>query len=184
MNGRSRRSGYTLTETLVTIAVLVIVLGLMVSLARLVRARSARMVTQAVLFKLNQAMADYVAQNGGALPAIPELMDPEAAHVPDEATLLHRALVNNTQFVRLLRAKENLDQRLSGLPVRLYVYGQINPRLDDDWGNPIVFMSRANKYIGMAPYGRPFFFFSAGPDGKYLTRADNLYSYEPGSGGP
>ena len=42
----SRRWAYTLTETLVTVAVLVIVLGMMVSLARVVRARSARMVTQ------------------------------------------------------------------------------------------------------------------------------------------
>jgi hypothetical protein len=51
--------------------------------------------------------------------------------------------------------------------------------LDDAWGGPVVFMAHQHPSIGMAPGDRPFFF-SAGPDGRYLSREDNLYSYESG----
>jgi hypothetical protein len=76
------------------------------------------------------------------------------------------------------------------LPISLY-NGRI---LADAWGNPIVFMPDQHPAIGMAPMRstglsgpttRPsaggeatFFLFSAGPDGRYLTREDNVYSYE------
>ena len=47
----------------------------------------------------------------------------------------------------------------------------------DAWGNPIAYLPGQHPNIGMAPQNRPFFV-SAGPDGKFLTRDDNLYSYE------
>ena len=123
-------------------------------------------------------MTHYIDVHGAA--PIADLMPPEATLAPDERTLLSRASINNAQFVRLLADNENLANALADLPVRLYV--EPDPHLDDDWGKPIVYMSSTNKYIGTAPGGKPFFF-SAGPDGKYLTIADNLYSYEPGFGG-
>ncbi|HTW93917.1 MAG TPA: hypothetical protein VMD30_03920, partial [Tepidisphaeraceae bacterium] len=46
----------------------------------------------------------------------------------------------------------------------------------DAWGSPIVFMSKMDPAIGMSAKG--WFFFSAGPDRKYMTKSDNLYSYE------
>jgi hypothetical protein len=59
-----------------------------------------------------------------------------------------------------------------------------NTTLRDAWGSPLVFMPGQHPWIGQA-FSRAgqdqAFFFSAGPDRKYLTRADNLYSYE-GSG--
>ena len=59
-----RGRGFTLVETLTAIALLVIVLGLMVSLARNVRAASADELTKDVLRRLDAAMAAYVHQYG------------------------------------------------------------------------------------------------------------------------
>jgi len=171
--------GYTLVEMLTTISVLVIVLGLMVSLARRVRAQSAELVTKEVLIKLDRLMAEYQARNGGDLPPIDPFIREDVPTLPDEESLRHAAMSNNKAFVRLLRSQEALSREFSDLPVRLYDETCIR----DDWGNPIVFMPHRHKDIGMAMRDR-YFFFSAGPDGKYLTRDDNLYSYESsGQGG-
>ena len=40
-----------------------------------------------------------------------------------------------------------------------------------------MYMPHMHPLIGM-PFGDVHFFFSAGPDRKFLTRDDNLYSYE------
>ena len=56
-------------------------------------------------------------------------------------------------------------------------YNEVN--VLDAWGSPIVYMPSQHPLIGMAAGDRSFFF-SAGPDRKYLTRQDNLYSYEAG----
>ena len=47
----------------------------------------------------------------------------------------------------------------------------------DAWGSPVVFLPRQHPKIGMSAGDRPFFV-SPGPDRRYLTREDNLYSYE------
>jgi hypothetical protein len=56
-------------------------------------------------------------------------------------------------------------------------YNEVN--VLDAWGMPVVFMPHQNPLVGMAAGDRSFFF-SAGPDRRYLTRQDNLYSYESG----
>src|SRR4051812_15615796 len=58
------RPGYTLVELMATFAVLVIVLGLMVSLARRARAESADAIPRALLSRLDVLMADYLKRNG------------------------------------------------------------------------------------------------------------------------
>ena len=63
-------SAFTLIETMTAIAVLVILLGVMVSLARHVRAVSADGLTKDVLRRLDSAMAVYVRQYG-SIPAVP-----------------------------------------------------------------------------------------------------------------
>src|SRR5438270_7231739 len=54
-----RRLGFTLIEMLTTVAVLVIVLGLMVSLARDVRTRSADRLTKDLLRRLDELVRQY-----------------------------------------------------------------------------------------------------------------------------
>src|SRR5438045_9530231 len=66
--------GFTLVEMLTTVAVLVVVLGMMVSLARDVRNRSANELTSEILTKLDYLMADYVKNNGGHLPVVTPLV--------------------------------------------------------------------------------------------------------------
>jgi prepilin-type N-terminal cleavage/methylation domain-containing protein len=172
------RRAFTLIEMLTTVAVLVIVLGLMVSLARDVRNRSAERVTKDMLARLDRMMAQYVERNAQQLPAVTPLIPPVPAGAdptvvppePSDEELLRAARANNADFSRVLRAHATLDDA--------------NPSFFDAWGNPVVFMPRQHPLIGMAG-GDRFFFFSPGPDGRFLTREDNLYSYERGgeSGG-
>src|SRR5436305_4153289 len=65
---RPYRRGFTLIEMLTTVAFLVIVLGLMVSLARDVRSRSADHLTKDVLRRLDNLVAQYRAK---CLPGLP-----------------------------------------------------------------------------------------------------------------
>ena len=219
---------------LTTVAVLTIVLGLMVSLARVVRDRSAQQLTRQTLRDLENLMRQYADHNGGALPPVQPLLAPgagETATVPDEVALADAARRNNEQCIAALKLDHRLHQPMTAsaappdaaasdsqeaapakngadarkrphrtekssspgptvvalsqedpfelLPNSLSVYD--HRTLRDAWGSPIVLMSGQHRLIGMAPSreGRDqSFFFSAGPDRKYLTRVDNLYSYD------
>jgi type II secretory pathway pseudopilin PulG len=168
---------FTLVELFVTVAVLIILLGLMVDLANRVRRNSADKLTRQVLQQLTALMDNYLDHNEGQLPPVAPIVSGSA--VPDESVLQTDARRNNADFLRYLRAQSNFaapgdrGSVFAGLPLSLYD----DVTLRDPWGSPIVFMPRQNPQIGMAP-GDRFFFFSAGPDRKFLTRDDNLYSYE------
>jgi len=165
-----RRSGFTLVEFLTTVALLIIVGGLMVSLARYVKTRSAHLLTVELLSKLEQAMERYHADTR-RMPAV-HAFEPAQGGVHD--TMMRNARLNNADFIRALRTREDLSTRLFGnLPITIYDERTVR----DAWGSPIVFMPRMIPEIGMAP-DDSFFFFSAGPDGRFLTRDDNLYSYD------
>lgn len=172
LSGCRHRLAYTLIEMLTTVALLVIVLGLMVSLARYVRERSATELTKDLLHRLDHLMSQYAKRNGGVLPAV----TPFAGDGPlaEEMTLQRNGRKNNEDVVRALRRQEALSAGpLNDLPIS--IYDEVTIR--DAWGNPIVFMAKWHREIGTAP-GDRFFFFSAGPDRQYRTRDDNLYSYE------
>ena len=173
---RKSQMAFTLIEMLTTVAVLVIVLGLMVSLARQVREQSAIQLTRELLLKLDRVMAQYAARNAGQLPeASPLIATPGAV---DEPLLQQAARTNNAQFLAALRRQEDLSAKeFSDLPIS--IYDEVTLR--DAWGTPIVFMPPRALNVGMKPQDR-FFFFSAGPDRRFLTREDNLYSYEGGGG--
>src|SRR4051812_19551678 len=83
---RTLPTAFTLIEMLTTVAVLVIVLGLMVSLARDVRNRSADRLTIDLLTKLDRLMVQYAAQNH-QLPQVLPFVDVRA---PQESTLKDR----------------------------------------------------------------------------------------------
>jgi len=174
---------------LTTVAVLIIVLGLMVSLAREVRRRSAEQLTRSLLQRLEAAKGQYLKNNAGQLPPVQPLFADRA--VPDLAGLEDAARGNNRQLVAILRqdARQRATEPGIGvdpfqdLPISVYDHYSIR----DAWGSPIVFMPGQHPLIGMAPSKKgqdQAFFFSAGPDRNYLTRDDNLYSYElPPAGG-
>jgi hypothetical protein len=170
---------------LITVAVLIIVLGLMVSLARYVRDRSAQQLTRDLLKQLDSLMGQYIEHNGGALPPVDPFLAADTSIPPPEFALAEISRHNNEEFVRLL--KSDYHQHMAdpkappdpfdALPIGIYD----RHTLRDAWGSPIVFMAGQHQLIGLAPSRAgqdQYFFFSAGPDHKYLSRDDNLYSYE------
>jgi type II secretory pathway pseudopilin PulG len=173
------RKGFTLIEMLTTVAVLIIVLGLMVSLAAHVRRTSAAELTKDLLLKLDEMMLQYAARHSGELPKVVELLDsdtPVPASAPGDGAEIEQKLAgvarsNNGAFVQALKNQQNLGASLREMPISIYDEVQIR----DAWGSPIVLMPRMHPSIGMASR---HFFFSAGPDKRFLTRDDNLYSYE------
>jgi type II secretory pathway pseudopilin PulG len=176
--------GYTLVELFLTLAVLMIILGLMINLANRVRRESADRLTRQTLARLTVLMGEYQARHNGELPAAQPLVD--SGQAIDETTLHAAARLNNADFVTALNLaalakKSNPSDDATNDPLRssLITTGPDTGLLEDPWGSPIVFMPRQDPAIGMAP-GDAFFFVSAGPDRKYLTREDNVYSYEGG----
>lgn len=170
------RLGFTLLEMLTTVAVLIIVLGLMVSLARYVRNAMAVEMTKDLLHRIDLMMQQYSTRHGNIVPAVSPFLPPglPEGRLPDERSLRQNAEENNRSFVSLLRSEGLLtDESFGGLPQSIYN----DAMLRDAWGSPIVFMPSMRPGIGMAPQDKPFFF-SAGPDGRYLTQENNLYSYE------
>jgi prepilin-type N-terminal cleavage/methylation domain-containing protein len=169
-----KKSAFTLIEVLITLAVLVIVFGVMVSLAHHVRLGSADELTQDILHRLDVAMDKYVTRYH-SLPQVPALI-PDPSRFPEEASLQETAGLNNEGFVRALKADGLLSGQFNDLSIAYF--DEVHVR--DAWGSPIVLMTQMHPAIGMTPKG--WFFFSAGPDHQYLTRDDNLYSYEKSPG--
>jgi hypothetical protein len=94
--------------------------------------------------------------------------------LPDERTLRAAAEANNRSFVHALQIEaRRYPAEYAGLPTSFFVEGT----LPDAWGTPIVFMPALHPAIGMAMENRPFLL-SAGPDRRFRTLEDNLYSYE------
>ena len=169
---RRPRRGYTLLEMLTTVAALIIVLGLMVSLARSVRSASAQELTKDLLRKLDVLMDRYQAANG-RLPDIAPLVPADDSQMT-EPVLQRNAYQNNRQLVAALKAQAAMaPQTFVGLPDTIFN----DAILLDAWSTPIVYMPTMHPSIGTAQQNRRFFF-SAGPDGQFLTQEDNLYSYE------
>jgi len=167
---------------LTTVAALVIILGLMVSLARYERRRSAENFTRDdVLARLDSLLARHDIVQNKALQAA--LADPHmvprliySTRDPEEPVLQHNAKLNNEEFVKTFKRFVG-PKVFDDIPLSLY-----NPTantLVDAWGTPIVFMPAGALNVGISPQNRSFFL-SAGPDRKFSSVVDNLYSYERG----
>jgi type II secretory pathway pseudopilin PulG len=171
------RSAYTLVELFLTIAVLMVVLGLMVNLANRVQSESKDHLTRLMLRQLASRMDDYLADHNDVVPEITPLITTGPA---DETNLQKLARQNNLEFLACLNLPQSLshkDKSTDDLLRSLHTVAPGQTVLEDAWGSPIVFMPRQHPAIGMAPRDRPFFF-SAGPDRLFLTQEDNLYSYD------
>ncbi len=173
-----RIRGYTLVELFLTLAVLMILLGMMMNVSNRVRHESADKVTRQILSRLAAMISDYQNKNDGQLPPISPVIQP--GFRPSEDTLQAAALANNADLVRYLnlpalaRQSSNTDDPLFR---SLHQTESQQWLLQDPWGGPVVFMPHEDPAIGLPP-GDTFFLFSAGPDRLFLTKEDNLYSYE------
>jgi len=197
---------------LTVVALLIIVLGLMVSLAWDVRRQSSERLTKDLLRKLSVLMDQYEERHK-RLPQVSPFVEPAASagtvtqpaavdaphprargeklrppaeaagaipirgedELPDEATLMAAEEANNRDFVLALRNEATGPQPELFGALGGTMYDEVTLR--DAWGTPIVFMAGQHPAIGMA-LGNRAFFFSAGPDRKFRTLEDNLYSYE------
>jgi hypothetical protein len=149
-----------------------------------VRDRSAQLLTRDMLNHLELLMGQYLVDHK-QYPAVEPLLASEMTVANEDRGLEQRARRNNEQLVLAMRVNHRDREPLAAqtdpfepkCPISVYD----RRTLRDAWGRPIVFMPRQHELIGLAPsqqgQDRPFFF-SAGPDRKYLTRQDNLYSYE------
>jgi type II secretory pathway pseudopilin PulG len=172
-----RRRAYTLVELFLTLAVVMIILGLMMNMSKRVRSESADKATRKILSQLVVLLNQYQTTYGQLPPIRPFISDGQR---PTEESLQSTALANNADLVRYLDLTTLAKKNRSADDPLFSSLRQIDPNhclLEDPWGSPIVFMRRQNPAIGMAP-GDAFFLLSAGPDKLYLTREDNLYSYE------
>jgi len=165
---------------LTTVAALVIVLGLMVSLARYERRRSAETFTRDnLLARLDALLAsNEVQQNKNlqeGLASVPPLVR-TAGRDPEEPVLQLNARRNNEDFVKLFK-KEYGPRAFNKIPLSLY--NPTNNTLVDAWGTPIVYMPSGALNVGIIPQQRSFFL-SAGPDRRFSSVVDNLYSFERG----
>ena len=199
---RGGAAGFTLIEMLTVVASLIIVLGLMVSLAWDVRRQSSERLTKDLLVKLDALMTRYV-ERYKQMPQVSAFIETAGANaaatsagggiamngpgrraeeeLPDESTLLGAAEANNREFVMALQT-ESAGSGPESEPFGHLAGGMYDEvTLRDAWGTPIVFMPAMHPAIGMALGNRPFFF-SAGPDRTFRTLEDNLYSYEQGTG--
>lgn len=190
---------------LATVAALVILLGLMVSLARYVRKQASDQLTKQLLAQLDAVMRQYQgryktapavppfvpgvtpvasqpsdpAMAVGELPApvvplVPVVPTPADEALPEESVLQQNARLNNRAILAALRVEaRRYPLEFAALP-QSFFEGDVLP---DAWGTPLVFMPALHPAIGMAMENRPFFL-SAGPDRRFRTLEDNLYSYE------
>jgi type II secretory pathway pseudopilin PulG len=172
--------GYTLVELFLTLAVIMILLGMMINLSKRIRSESADKHTRQILSRLTVLLSQYRTTFGQLPPISPFI--PAGRH-PAEESLQTAAVANNQDLVRFLNLKSLTQKNRNSDDPLFSSLSQTEPRLlQDPWGSPIVFMPRQNPAIGMAP-GDAFFLLSAGPDKLYLTREDNLYSYEENAAG-
>jgi type II secretory pathway pseudopilin PulG len=170
-----------LSELLLVILGLTLLLGLMVSLARRVRRESSHNLAERVLVELEVALDAYRSAHDrlpGVMPLLPREDVDEAEF---ESTLAGRVLPHNRQVVAALGLAELGEARADSTAVTaLDALGLLafdGQTLRDPWGTPIAYLPRYDPRVGMAAGDRPFFF-SAGPDRRFLTREDNVYSYE------
>lgn len=165
-----RPRAFTLVEILLMAAVLWIVLGLLISLSHHVRSRSAAADTAALLWRAHKALPVAT-----SLPPALNLDDLSAnSQLADHNRTLVQALRDTDPSPR----GDSDDSALafwSRLPRSMYD-GEL---LRDAWGTPIVLARGDDQRLGLPPARRDYCL-SAGPDRNFLTREDNLFSFEQG----
>src|SRR5688572_9772856 len=163
---RRRGSGFTLLEMLTTVAALVILLGLMVSLARHVRSSSSELLTRKLLGNLEKVLAEHPAETSPELhKRLGRVSLLSETGAEDDVTLLARSSVNSRNFVTACH--DTLGRQVfKGLPLSLY--DPTAGRINDAWGTPVVYMPAGAVNVNIKPQNRAFFV-SAGPDRKFST---------------
>ena len=158
---RRRVGGFTYPELLLATGVLAVAGSLVVALAGDVRGRSAGAATQQLLDATASSLALYQ-QVYARLPDLPPPGEQLDAHNAALTAVLRRT-TNRT-------AGPTLGGGVGADVSRFMDTGQ---RLFDAWGTPIALQRSGGVRGGAAAL------VSAGPDGSFSTRGDNVYSDPP-----
>lgn len=161
-----RRPGLGAIELLALVAVLVIAFALMASTARHVRSSSAMELTRKRMKALTDIAADLM-QRG---------VDPTVA-VAFPSTTRGDAELEDKLGRFAVESSRRLGESVANHPDTLLAQAIGTPELRDAWGRPIALLPGAFPAVGMAPDDGAFLV-SAGPDGRFLTLGDNIYSYD------
>ena len=195
---RTRTAGFVLVEILLIAAVLWIAIGLLISLSRHVRSRSAESDTARMLWKAHLALSraqSAQASTDGATGIVSSSTVAEASAVGglpkplglDELAIASPKTVRQTldghnrvlvhALLQSMPDDEANDPRSQVAWARLSRSMFDGQTLRDAWGTPVVLARGDDQRLGLAP-GRRDYCLSAGPDRNFLTRDDNLYSFE------
>lgn len=162
----SLRRGLGVIELLALVAILAVAFALMAATAGHVRSNSAMELTRKRMAALTEATAGLMER--GIDPRTPITFP--STHNSDAA------LEDN--LVRFaLESSRRLGKSLAEQPESLLAKAIGTPELRDAWGRPIALLPQQFAAVGMAPEDGPFLV-SAGPDGRFLTLSDNIYSYD------
>lgn len=153
-------------ELLALVAILAVAFALMAATAGHVRSNSAMELTRKRMTALTAATADLL-QRG---------IDPRlAVTFPSTSSTDTRLEENLGRFA--LESSRKLGKSLAEQPESLLAQAIGTPELRDAWGRPMALLPQQFPAVGMAPEDGPFLV-SAGPDGRFLTLSDNIYSYD------
>lgn len=162
----SHRRGLGVIELLTLVAILAVAFALMASMARHVRSNSAMELTRKRMAALTEATSGLMQK--GIDPRVPITF-------PSTSSSDAKLEENLGRFA--LESSRNLGRSLSGKSDSILAGAIGTPELRDAWGRPMALMPQQFPVVGMAPDDGPFLV-SAGPDGRFLTLSDNIYSYD------
>jgi hypothetical protein len=160
------RRGLGVIELLALVAILAVAFALMAATARHVRSSSAMELTRKRMAALTQATADLM--QSGVDPRLP-------LDFPSTTSSDTKLEANLARFAT--ESSRKLAQTFAERTDSLLAQAVGTPELRDAWGRPIALMPQQFPVVGMAPDDGPFLV-SAGPDGRFLTLSDNVYSYD------
>lgn len=171
---RRTRRGLGLIELLTLVSILMVALALMVGTARHVRSASSTELTRKRMLALADAAGAAIAR--GIDPTLP--VSAPVAGGGQEERFQRFALQSSVRLDAAIATRREAKAD-SARPIANAIAAAAagRPELDDAWGRPIALIPRQEPQLGMAPDDGPFLV-SAGPDGRFLTLSDNIYSYD------
>jgi hypothetical protein len=153
-------AGITRLSFVVLVAALSLTLAFVVALARHVRTTSADELTRERIIACAEQVRDWLSTAGTL-----DLERPVLSGSGDEEAYLRQFAMNQGRAAA--RSSGRVTADLTGWR--------------DAWGTPLLLLAGQHSQLGIAPGDAPFLL-SAGPDRTFLSKSDNLYSYDQPAG--
>ena len=170
---QSRRTGFSIIEMLVALAVIAILVGVALAVGRQVLNSSRRELTRSELTALMGAEESVVHKTAGVVPQsmYSFLVEYQQLHAYQDVNGVWR--VHSNILTRLPSSMVKSSMVVMPNNGNMLMITQVN----DAWGNAIQFVSPQPSQNGI-PSRHGAFFVSAGEDG-YIGTRDDIHSYDP-----